>query len=548
MKNYIAIILLAMITLCSCEDVLDIQPLGQISEDKVWVDSNLVRTYMNNCYNIAFEQGLFRTTQIGHATDELHSIKGSVYYKQIVQGVITPDNISSGNAQIHPFLNCWSKFYSLNRDLNIFFEKIETAPIEDFIKNRMIGEMKFVRAYIYSRLIWTYGGVPIIDYQFDLGQENYSVTRNTYDECVTFIIDELDDAIAMLPNEQTGKFLGRASADAARALKARVLLYAASPLNNPTNDLAKWQAASDAAEELINTRYSLHNDYHGLFLSHNDEVIFARYHSQANQLALSLQVGRNGDHGWGSDSPTQNLVNDYEMANGELPYLPDGSVNPASGYDPQNPYVNRDPRFYASILFDGAVWMNRATETYTGGLDSRGGPIDNWNGSMTGYYIKKFVDEAVPVSGSTIYATSPWIVFRYGEILLNYAEAQFMLGHEDVARDYANDLRERMGVNMPLVDESGEALLERIRHERRIELVLEGHRYYDVRRWKIGHLTEVAPIMGITITKTDDTKTYDYTSNKLLDRTWDNKLNLLPIPRTEVDRSLNTLEQNPGYN
>ncbi len=543
MKTKIITLLVFIASLCSCDDVLDIAPLDKIADDKVWNDANLIRTFMNSCYNSAFEQQLFRTTQIGHATDELHSIKGSVNFKLVTQGVLTPDNIT----QVHPSLNCWSKMYGINRNINLFFSKIDAAPVEQSIKNEMIGEMKFIRAYVYSRLIWAYGGVPIIDFLFELGQENYSVSRNTYDQCVEFIVDELDEAISLLPDNQTGINLGKASADAARALKSRVLLYAASPLNNPSNSTEKWQAASDAAEALLTSGYALHPDYHGLFLSPNNEIIFARYQSQANRSELSLQVGRNGDHGWGSDSPTQNLVNDYEMTNGEKPYLTDGTVNPASGFDPQNPYVNRDPRFYATILYDGAVWMNRETETYLGGDDSRTGPIDNWNGTMSGYYTKKFVPENIPPTGGTLYPTSPWIVFRYAEILLNYAEAQFMLGHEDVARDYLNEVRAREGVDMPEIEDAGDDLFNRIVNERRIELALEGHRFYDVRRWKIAPQTESKPIMGISITLDGADKSFDYAVNQLITRTWSDKFYLMPIPRVEIDRSLNGLVQNPDY-
>ena len=145
---------------------------------------------------------------------------------------------------------------------------------------------------------------PIIEEVFGLNDE-YSVARKSYDECVTFIIGEIDEAISLLPNQQTGADLGKASADAAKALKSRVLLYAASPLNNASNDQSKWQQASDAAKSLINTRYVLNDDYQGLFLNQNDEIIFAKYHTQANELDLSRQTGRNGDNGWGSDSPTQ---------------------------------------------------------------------------------------------------------------------------------------------------------------------------------------------------------------------------------------------------
>lgn len=542
MKSKILIIIVALLTLVSCEDVFNISPQDKISENDVWNDESLIRLYMNACYTKAYEQGLFRTTQIGHATDELHSIKGSVYYYIITRGELTADNVTT----VHDYLDDWKKAYSLIRDINIFFDKIEGSPVGSDTKTEMTGEMKFMRAYMYAQLIWRYGGVPLIKDVYGLA-DDYSVQRNSYDDCVDYIVSELDDAITMLPDQQTGNDLGKASADAARALKSRVLLYAASPLNNSSNDQAKWQKAADAAKALIDTRYSLVDDYQQVFLAQNDEVIFAHYHTQASALDLSRQVGRNGDHGWGSDSPTQNLVNDYEMSNGEMPFLADGSVNPASGYDPTNPYVNRDPRFYASILYNGSEWMGRPTETFIGGLDSREGPIDSWNGSMTGYYLKKFVPEDIPPTGGTVYPTTPWIMFRYAEILLNYAEAEFMLGHEDIAREYINKVRSRASVNMPPITESVDALKERIYHERRIELVFEGQRYFDVRRWKIADETGTKDIIGMHIVKeSDGSFTYSYTT--LINRTWDDRLYLLPIPRAEIDRSLGSLDQNPGYN
>jgi starch-binding outer membrane protein, SusD/RagB family len=267
-------------------------------------------------------------------------------------------------------------------------------------------------------------------------------------------------------------------------------------------------------------------------------------------MELHFQVGRNGDRGWGSDTPTQNHVDAYEMANG-LPI-----TNGASGYDPANPYAGRDPRFYATILFDGAVWKNRATETFvsgeasvTGGKDTNQGPFDPQNATQSGYYTKKFLQEEVlPEQGSTVRSTSPWIMFRYAEILLNYAEAQFMLGNEGEARAIVNQVRKRPGVNMPDITEGGADLLKKIQNERRVELAFEGHRYFDVRRWKIANETESKDIMGITIKKmSNGSKTYE--PKLLIDRpAWDDRLLLLPIPRAEVNRSLESLKQNTGYN
>lgn len=538
----ILLIPIVLFTLLSCSEILEITPEDKLSENDVWNDPALTRAFMNAIYEQAFEQGLFRNTQIGHATDELHSIKGSVFYYIIQRGELTPDNVNS----LNQYLNSWSLSYSLIREINLFFEKIEEAPFEDAVKAEMKGEMKFINAWLYANMLWRYGGVPVITELFALDDEDYSVTRDSYDDCVDFVIGELDEAIGALPDQRPGGDQGLISADAARALKARVLLYAASPLNNPDNDPARWQAASDAAGALIDTRYSLHDDYQRTFLDPNNEVIFARYFTQANAHDLSLQVGRNGDNGWGSDSPTQNLVDDYEMINGELPLDASGNVNPASGYDPANPYADRDPRFYASILHDGAMWMGRETQTWEDGMDSRTGPIASWNGSMSGYYLKKFVPEDIPPVGSSLRATTPWIMFRYAEILLNYAEAQFELGNEDPARQYLNLVRSRTGVEMPDVTATGEDLRKAIWHERRIELVFEGHRYFDVRRWKIAPETESKNLMGVIINRQEDgSKTYE--PELLLQRAWDDRLYRLPIPQAEIDRSEGSLTQNTGY-
>lgn len=542
MKNRLIIFLTGVMMLSACSEVLDVTPVDRITDNDVWNDENLVRLYMNGAYAAAFQQGLYRTTQIGHGTDELQSSKGNVTYYLIARGELTPDNVSD----LPAYMNNWKNAYGTIRDVNIFLEKIEQSPIDNATKEQMIAEMRFIRAFLHAQLIWRYGGVPIIDYVFDL-EDDSQVGRDSYDACVTFIVDELDEVMGVLPAQQPEENLGLVSGDAARALKARVLLYAASPLHNPTNDPAKWQAASDAAEALLDAGYSLNGDYRGTFLAHNSEIIFARYFTQANSYELHFQVGRNGDNGWGSDAPTQNLVDAFEMNNGEAPFNDDGTVNVASGYDPENPYADRDPRLYATILHDGAVWMGRETETFTGGLDSREGPIAAWNGSMTGYYLKKFVPENIPPSGSTLLPTSPWIMFRYAEVLLNYAEAQYMLNNEEVAREYLNMVRSRPGVNMPDVTESGDELLKRIQRERQIELVFEGHRYFDVRRWMIAPQTETKDIMGITIEKQeDDSKTYTY--KELIPRTWDDRLYFLPIPRGEIDRSRNSLDQNEGYN
>ena len=533
---------ISLIVFFSSCDVLDLKPLDKISEADAWNDQALIETYVNGTYR-AIPHG-FRQDVLAAACDETYCIHnyGSLY--QVQQGSMTSDNVSSlGN------VNYWNTAYSNLRNINIFFENINDSPVDQTFKNRTIGEMKFLRAFIFAHLIWRNGGVPLITMVFQLN-EDYSVTRNTYDECVDFIISELDEAMGLLPAKQPANQWGRASGDACQALKARVLLYAASELNNPEHNNTKWQRAASAAEALLD-KYSMIDDYQSIFLANNDEIIFSRSFTQSNSSSYHLWNGRNGSSGWTAENPTQNLVNAYEMAaTGEKPFIEqsDGSliVNPQSGYDPNNPYEGRDPRFYASILYDGSVWMGRETETWHGGLDSPESGSNGWDASKTSYAFKKFMNENIPPTGSSVMPTNPWIWFRYTEVLLNYAEAKFELGEEDVAREYLNKIRSRASVNMPPVTDTGDKLRKRIQEERRIELVFEEHRFFDVRRWKIAMDTENKDLMAMNIQKLPDgSKTYS--QELLMRRSFLEQHYLIPIPRTEIERSLGSLVQNSGY-
>jgi len=530
-----------IVAFSSC-DVLDLKPLDKISEADAWTDQALVQVYVNGTYT-AIPHGR-RQDVLGARCEEMYSIHNWGNSYPVLQGAMTPDNVSSlGN------VHYWNTAYSNLRNINIFFENIDASPVDQSFKNGAIGEMKFLRAFIYANMIWRYGGVPLITKVFQLN-EDYSVSRNSYDECVDFIISELDEAIRLLPDKQPAAQLGRASADACRALKGRVLLYAASELNNPDHNINKWQRAATAAEELLN-KYDLLDDYQSVFLADNDEIIFGRSFTQASSPEFNRWIARNGTSGQSGNTPTQNVVNAYEMAaTGEMPFLEqsDGSlvVNPASGYDPNNPYDGRDPRFYASILYDGSFWQGRETESWRGGIDSPENPTSGWDASQTSYYLKKFVVESIPPTGTSLRQTNPWIWFRYGEILLNYAEAKFELGDEATAREYLNKIRSRASVNMPPITDSGENLRKRIQNERRIELMFEEHRFFDVRRWKIGIYTENQDLMSMYISRLPDgTKTYE--QSFLLSRNFQNQHYLIPIPQTEIDRSLGSLVQNPGY-
>ena len=534
-------ILVAILALNSC-DVLDMKPLDKVSDADVWEDSALIELYVNASYNSINHE--FSQHMLSDASDETYCIHNWANFWVIQKGEMTSDNVTGISEKI----NYWKSAYSNIRTINVFFDRIDDASVETDLKNRMKGEMKFIRAWFYANLIWRYGDVPLITDLFELNQD-YKVKRDSYSDCVDFITKELDEAMTWLPAKSSSETLGRATGDACKALKARVLLYAASEQNNPSHSKEKWEAAAEATKAVLDAGYSLGNDYQSVFLEDNDEIIFARYFTQANSTDFMLFNGRNGSNGWTGENPTQNLVNAYEMTNGELPYLNEElplKINPASGYDESNPYAGRDPRLDASILHDGSMWAGRETETWHGGLDSPESSIGSWNASKTAYAFKKFMVESIPPSGSSVKPENPWIFFRLAEFYLNYAEIMYELGNEEQAREYVNKVRARQSVNMPPVTASGEKLRDKIRNERRVELAFEGHRFFDVRRWCIADETENRDLLAMNIQKqADGTKTYEVTM--LLKRSFLEQHKLVPIPRTEIDKSEGSLVQNPGY-
>lgn len=534
---FISIFILFVSSGCN-DNFLDRKPQDKISEEDVFNNDDLLTAYVNACYN-SIPNG-YDFIMLSSVTDETYCRHGGTTCLVISRGELNPDNVTNDDWGWFTGLNYWSKAYQYIRDINVFFEKIEEAQISEEIKVRLTGEMKFLRAYIYSNLIWRYGGVPIITRSYSLGEQDYSIERNTYDECVDFILNELKEAIDILPDKMSGSNRGRASADVCKALRARVLLYWASPLVNTSNDITRWERARDANKEVMDLPgYSLSSNYKNIFEEDtNEEIIFLRQFTKANGHNLMVNNSPNGYDGNGGNCPLQNLVDDYEMKATGLKPAENGS-----GFDPNDPYKGRDPRFYMSVLYNGAMYKGRAVETFTpGGKDSPEGN-SGWNSSLTGYYMLKFLDESQLVSETN---TMPLIFFRLGEFYLNYAEAQYHLGAEDECRRAINEIRGRVGVEMPPVTATGEKLLEKVYQERRIELALENHRYFDLRRWKLAEKYENIDAMGCDVTLKNGT--YTYSTVKVLERKFLPQHYWVPIPREEIVKSNYTLEQNPGYN
>lgn len=539
MKTLRFLLALALaVTVSACEqDILDTQPLDSFSEENVWNDLALTELFVNSMYNglIAFiGGGAGDALNYAGYNDNAQARHGWAGGRLFTDGSLSPSQTAA---------NPWNNMYEQIRNANMFMERIADVPGDDGTRMRLTGEVKFLRAWFYNWLIKHYGDVPLITQTFGLN-DDFNVPRTPYDEVVAWIVGEVDEAIEMLPVQQSGADLGRADQGAARALKADVLLYAASELHNPEGDLSKWQAASDAAKAVIDMGlYSLWDgaDYRDLFLSGwNEEIIFGRLTAgQFQNLNLERDQAPNGYNGWSAHTPIQQFVDAFEMANGRM------ITDPESGYDPNNPYEGRDPRFEATIVYDGLSFFGREAEFWDGGRDSNKG-IQPWNVSLTGYTFRKFFDEARDFSAGNVGTPDrAWPIWRLAEMYLNYAEAQYQLGNEAEAREYVNLIRARPSVDMPPITESGTALLERIRHERRIELHFEAKRFFDILRWKIAEDVMNGPAMGVVIQRDPDTgvKTYDF--REVEPRTFHPHMYFMPIPQSEIDRS--DIQQNPGY-
>jgi hypothetical protein len=523
----------------SCNDnFLELKPLDKISQEDVWNDPALMEAYVNDAYS-RMPNGFNNYMWLHTLCDEAGQ-RGRSAYQSYYEGILVPTDLTP-----FPF---WDPYYGIINRSNNLLDHVKDREFNAQDKqrvNRLIGEMKFLRAYSYSKLIALWGGVPLIKEQLQL-DDDLLIARSTYDECVDFIVKELDEAAGLLDVTYSGANVGRATKGAALAIKSRVLLYAASPLNNPSNDKTKWQKAADAAKAVIDMNvYKLYPNYKETFTTlHNVEQIWVRVFNNNIRLENSLEQWfyPNGQGGYCQTFPIHNATEHFEMkATGLLP-----KDDPA--FDPQNPFVGRDPRFYDCILYDGAPFQNREIESFLpGGKDSNEGP-EGHNSSYSGYYARKFIDENIvkPVASVGGIGSSPYPFIRYGEILLNYAEAMFYLGNEDECRKYLNIIRDRPSVQMPHVTDTGTKLEERLRNERYVELYYEDHRWFDIRRWRIAEEVGNIPAYRMYVTKDLQTGKKTYEVVVIKERVFHKHHYVLPIPQGEIDKNPN-LVQNPGY-
>jgi hypothetical protein len=581
----------------SCDDYLNIKPDEDLSIEEVFADRAYTDAFLSNIYSMLQDE--MEMNLYAGASDEMEIAYGPHPSHLLSSGAWNPSTGIVGDY--------WNHYYNAIRKCNIFLANADNVPTGSDEIRHWKGEAHFLRAFFYFQLIRLYGPVILIDKPLSTSENFLSFTRSPLTACVEFIVRDCDAARSMLPYRvKSDTDIGRANAIAAYALKSRALLYIASDWWNgnpdyahltnakgeslfPEKNNARWQEAADAAWECI--RVATQESDYDLYRQHADPV--ANYQqifldgTTGNRECIFIRNVHLSEHfdnccdpvslgGYSIMNPTQELVDAYQMANGSTPitgydvinettneltprintasgYKDDSFTGVAhpNGYHPsriRNMYVGREPRFYASINFCLQAWKGTTLLLYYEGKDGKAHAGSDY--CKTGYIQKKLVDpeaRKTPPRRNLRFR----VFIRLGEIYLNYAEAlNEAQGPVAGVYTYLNLIRTRAGLTGGLeAGLSQEQMRDRIRHERRIELAFEGHRFFDVRRWKIAGQTDNSWIHGMEIYGGSSA-----TDNAFYRRTGVEKRIFVspkhyffPIPQSEINKNRTGISQNPGW-
>ena len=549
---------IAVLLLSSCNPILDREMILTMTEKQALESYDVAQKRVNGLYTY-LPNGFSPVggAMMAAASDEAEYSVASSSVHMFNNGSWNPLNNPD---------NVWTYYYQGIRQATLFLETADQINMERYkldpqnqadYEMRMANierwkyEARFLRAYFYSELVKRYGGVPLANELMDMDTDYRNIPRNTLQECIDFIVDECGQVAPHLPAVYQASDMGRVTRGAALALKSRVLLYAASELfNNPvwaqgyerkdlislsgTDRQTRWENAAKAAGEVLwgadvaEAGYKLSGNYQSLFRSFSDnEIVLVRRNGYDNSFEKSnYPIG--ADQATGGTAPSGNLVDAYETTGGRTFTWKDPSMA-------ARPYENRDPRFAATIMPNNSTFQGRPVECWEGGAD---GPDKN-NASRTGYYLLKYVDpELKLLQGQS--AIHSWIIIRLGEIYLNYAEAMNEAYGPDAkgiygksAREAVNEVRGRVG-RPDVVADSKEEMREKIRHERRVELAFEDHRFWDVRRWMTAPDDLNAPLKGVKVTRLSY-NSFEYQSVEVESRSFKRSMYFYPIPQNELN-------------
>lgn len=553
-----------MFSACKKDNFLDVDNLSSVSSATAFATQNAADLVLNDIYNSLPDEYSSVFDAFDNWSDNAMT---GFSWSNSANALRTKSTINSNTSfsydwgdptqKATSWLN-WNYIYSYIRKCNVFIAGLQASSLDDSYKNVRLGEAKVLRAYFYHLVWMMYGGGPIITKPDSRALDGDSIyhKRATFDENYAFLESELTDAANLLPANNGNSGAGRITQGAALTLRGWIELFYASPLYNTSNDLSRWAAAAATNKQVMQMGYSLYPTYDELFLTtgnnNNEGILYRQY--------LGLKAGSNisGYQGpayngkqwlsWGGSTPTQELVDDYAMANGKA------ITDAGSGYDPNNPYANREPRFKQSILYNGNTFNGNIYLSAVGSGYNEIDLSDATDESNTGYAMKKEIDTTVNIyqggaSGQTYY------YFRYAEVLLNYAEAQNEASGPDASVYAALDqVRTRAGVptfSQVYPNASQADMRQLIRRERRVELAFEGKRYFDLLRWKTAEVNLNHVMHGMKITPVNGGG-YTYQIVNAIppgSPQWSfdpSKNYLLPIPLSILGQNPE-LKQNPNY-
>lgn len=558
--TYNVLALIVFFTLTNCQDLNYDETTGNTKED-IFNDIARSKSFLSGIYAyLPTDYNSIDGAMRAAATDEAEHVTDISDVQKF------NDGSWSGVQQLD---NVWNNMFNGIRAANVFLKESAgqtfpdqqyTATYANLIKqfNNYPYEARFLRAFFYFELVKRYKKVPIIT-TILTAEESANVEQASFEEVVNFIVAECDAVAAVLPLSYSlfagDNETGRATKGAALALKARILLYAASPLHNTSGDVVLWQKAANAAKAVMDLGIytlpaSYSSNFNMLVATPTSELIMERRVAASNDFEKrNFPIGYEG--GNTGTCPTQNLVDCYEMAaNGKA------ITDPTSRYNALVPYNGRDARLDQTVIRNSSSWKGSTIEPYINGKN--GFPLPN--ATKTGYYLKKYVIQDINLDtklGSVTTREHNWILFRYAEVLLNYAEAMNEayatpqtppVGGGKTALEAVNEVRRRAN-GARFVFPNGmtkEAFREKLRNERRVELAFEDHRFWDIRRWKIGEQTKDIYAMKI-IYAPENTYGFIYEKVLLETRVFEERMNLYPIPQSEIFKSNGKLKQNPGW-
>lgn len=547
-KIFKSIMAASVICLTSCTGLLDMTPTDRVSDKVIWESTQNAEYAINYIYSYIIDvtQSQSHAGMTEALTDQMKY--GSYNYNSMC---FIPSEIAYGVSPsagyFDAYMGYWSTWYGAIRRVNQSISELhQYGQMSDADKTRLEAELRFMRGFLYFELVKRYK--QVILYDEDLSKITKDKALNTEDECWNFIEADLRYAAAELPERTASR--GRLDKGAAWAFLSRTMLYA-----------ERWAVVKEAAEEVEKLGYALEANYKDSYTktasAGNNETIlqylFDRTQSVTHSFDFYYTPGGdytlNGESGGGYGTPTQEMVESYEYAKGGFPDWTEwhGTTTKAP------PYADLEPRFHATILYNGAAWKGRTIEPFVDGADG----WCQWNKdrepkgrTTTGYYLRKIVDEnhnVITQSGSV----QPFTIIRYAEVLLNKAEACYRLGDNGPANDAVKAVRARVGLSY--TPKSSSELEAAIRQERKVELAYEGLWYWDLRRWKVAHKQYPEGLTGyqqhgLKIEKNDDgTFTYTYVSVDDKDRNFLEQMYQFPLPTSELT-SNSLVDQFPSWN